>query len=521
MKATIGMDAALGERLDFMGLDSASRANIRDVRGIVTERLPGLLDGFYERVRATPETRRFFPTEGMITGARARQIHHWDAISEGRFDDDYVAAVNRVGETHARIGLEPRWYIGGYALVLGGLIEAVVEDRLASGLWRRGRAQGLGRELAALVKATLLDIDFAISVYLGAAERARQETERRVLGEERERVQAALGDALEALSRGDLTRRVEDDVPAEYARLRESFNTAAGILADTLSAITASTESLSTGAVQIAAASDDLSRRTEQQAAGLEQTAAALDEITATVRQTAQAATEGSAHVARTRGEAERSRAVVDQAITAMARIEESSGHIGQIIGVIDEIAFQTNLLALNAGVEAARAGEAGRGFAVVAQEVRSLAQRSAEAAKEIKVLIGASTAQVEAGVRLVGETGSALMSIARNVEEIDTLVTAIAGSASEQAASLHEVNGAMTQMDQIVQQNAAMVEETTAATQQLRQQTGELRQRLAAFETGASATAPVRDRPAPPVLRPAPEPRAEVRLAAGGWREF
>ncbi len=176
----------------------------------------------------------------------------------------------------------------------------------------------------------------------------------------------------------------------------------------------------------------------------------------------------------------------MSDAVTAMGEIEQSAGQIGQIIGVIDEIAFQTNLLALNAGVEAARAGDAGRGFAVVAQEVRALAQRSAEAAKEIKTLIANSSSQVERGVKLVGDTGQALSGIVAKVTEIDVLISEIAQSSQEQATGLNQVNAAVNQMDQVTQQNAAMVEEATAASVTLQTEAGELVQLVGRFQTGA-----------------------------------
>ena len=254
-----------------------------------------------------------------------------------------------------------------------------------------------------------------------------------------------------------------------------------------MSRVTAATDGIRGGSEEIGIAADDLSRRTEQQAASLEETAAALDEITSTVRRSAAGAKQASEVVAGAKLEAERSGIVVDQAVAAMGEIETSSREIGNIIGVIDEIAFQTNLLALNAGVEAARAGEAGRGFAVVAQEVRALAQRSADAAKEIKTLIGASARQVEAGVGLVGQTGEALRGIVAKVVEIDALIVQISASAQEQATGLHQVNTAVNQMDQVTQQNAAMVEQTTAATHALKGQTAELVALISAFQVGTS----------------------------------
>jgi len=277
------------------------------------------------------------------------------------------------------------------------------------------------------------------------------------------------------------------------------------------------------GTSEITQAADDLSRRTEQQAASLEQTAAALDEITATVRRTAEGSKHALAVVSKTKTDAEQSGEVVRQAVAAMGGIEKSSQQIGQIIGVIDEIAFQTNLLALNAGVEAARAGDAGRGFAVVASEVRALAQRSAEAAKEIKALISASAQQVGSGVKFVGETGEALSRIVAQVAEINSAVGEIASAAQEQATGLAEVNTAVNQMDQVTQQNAAMVEQSTAASHALAGEAEELarltgRFQLGQEEGGMPANVEPLRRPAKAAPRPA-KPAAALKVVAQGGR--
>jgi methyl-accepting chemotaxis protein len=268
-------------------------------------------------------------------------------------------------------------------------------------------------------------------------------------------------------------------------------------LQETMKTVAGNTATIRSGAGEISSASDDLSRRTEQQAASLEETAAALDEITATVRKTAEGSKHANTVVSSAKLDAEHSGEVVKKAVIAMSGIEQSSREIGQIIGVIDEIAFQTNLLALNAGVEAARAGDAGRGFAVVASEVRALAQRSATAAKEIKTLISTSGQQVKAGVDLVGETGKALGRIVAQVGEINGIVAEIAASAQEQATALVEVNSAVNQMDQVTQQNAAMVEEATAASQSLSQETDELARLIGKFQVGDAAKLAAARKPA------------------------
>ncbi|MDR7117642.1 methyl-accepting chemotaxis protein [Caulobacter sp. BE254] len=379
------------------------------------------------------------------------------------------------------------------------------------------------------------------SAALTADERRAKEEAAAAAARENALVVSSLADALEHLAKGDLTYRVQADFPGDYRKLKDDFNAAITQLQETIKVIAASTDGLRTGADEIAHASDDLSRRTEQQAASLEETAAALDELTATVRRTASGAKQASEVVSSTRGEATHSGQVVHEAVSAMGAIEDSSKQINQIIGVIDEIAFQTNLLALNAGVEAARAGDAGRGFAVVAQEVRALAQRSAEAAKEIKTLISSSTQQVSQGVSLVGQTGEALQRIVTKVGEIDALVTEIAASAAEQATGLNEVNTAVNQMDQVTQQNAAMVEQSTAATHSLKGETGELVRLIGRFNVGSGRQQASYERPQmadPAYHAPAANPVAEQRArlnafarpgrggaaaapASDGWEEF
>jgi len=345
-------------------------------------------------------------------------------------------------------------------------------------------------------------------------------------------VMLGMGAGLHGLAKGDLTVRVAKVGGAEHHILIGDLNTAIMSMQDTMLAIGANAAAVRSGAEEITQASDDLSRRTEQQAASLEETAAALDEITATVRKSAESAKEARDVVTAAKADAERSGDVVKETVAAMSGIEASSKQISNIIGVIDEIAFQTNLLALNAGVEAARAGDAGRGFAVVATEVRALAQRSADAAKEIKTLISASSAQVASGVTLVGETGKALGRTLEQVEQLNRLVSEIAASAQEQATGLHEVNTAVNQMDQVTQQNAAMVEQATAASHGLAGEAAELAKLVGQFQTGSTAQphAARKAAPKPAAVKPrspaaAPmgkfTPAPVKAAAADNWDEF
>jgi len=328
-----------------------------------------------------------------------------------------------------------------------------------------------------------------------AAHREAAEAEREASGadsarrsSEQAQVVRRLAESLHRLSDGDLTVRLTEPFAHDYEGLRADFNRAVEGLEGAMVAVVSAVSGLNAGAGGIASAADDLSRRSEQQAASLEETAAALDEITATVRRTADGAKEAHRAVSEAQAEAGRSRDVVASAVEAIGGIETSSRQVAQIIGVIDEIAFQTNLLALNAGVEAARAGEAGRGFAVVAQEVRALAQRSAEAAKEIKIHIGDSERQVEAGVSLVGAAGETLQRIAGQVASISAVVTEIAASAQEQAAGLGQVNTAVNQMDQGTQHTTAMASRSAASSQSLLDEVRGLADLVQRFRVGGSS---------------------------------
>ncbi len=299
---------------------------------------------------------------------------------------------------------------------------------------------------------------------------------------------SGLAEALKRLADGDLSFQITETFSEEFEPLRLDFNQSVRQLADTLAEIAHVVDDVESGSQSIATSASDLSRRTEQQAASLEETAAALDQITVNVRQSTERTQEARGIAGRANQSANQSAEIVGHAEKAMGRIEESSGKISNIISVIDEIAFQTNLLALNAGVEAARAGDAGKGFAVVAQEVRELAQRSANAAKEIKELIENSSREVEAGVKLVRDTGTALTEIGGFITEMNSHVEAIAVSAAEQSTGLGEVNTAVNQMDQTTQQNAAMVEEATASSNSLAEEAQTLRTLLAKFQLAGAA---------------------------------
>jgi methyl-accepting chemotaxis protein len=324
---------------------------------------------------------------------------------------------------------------------------------------------------------------------------------------------------LSRLAGGNLEHRIDAEFIPALEPLRVDFNASLEALEESMLAVSANTQAIRAGTGEISTAADDLSRRTEQQASSLEETAAALEEITVTVKKTAEGAKHARDIVSTAKVDADKSGEVVREAMAAMTGIDKSSKQISEIIGVIDEIAFQTNLLALNAGVEAARAGDAGRGFAVVASEVRALAQRSAQAAKEIKGLISASTAQVDQGVRLVTRTGEALGRIVAQVVEINTVIADIAASAQEQSTGLEQVNTAVNEMDQVTQKNAAMVEEMTAAAHGLAGESEELGKLVARYQIRQTKDDPLRaelKKAAPHAFRqPAQTALARARAAA------
>ena len=405
-----------------------------------------------------------------------------------------------------------------YVLILGAAIAAG-----ALVLVNRGIARSISGPLTEVKRGLMRLAEGNLATRIGGADRQDEIGEiatalevlrdrlQQAKGQETEMVQGAqqrvvraLSIGLRNLSNGNLTQPIEEPFAPDYETLRLDYNHTLDTLTQTIAQVVDASESIRARSAEISHASEDLSARTENQAATLEETAAALDELTASVKAAAEGAREVEKVVHQARTEATESGAVVQGAVDAMNEIERSSEQISQIIGVIDDIAFQTNLLALNAGVEAARAGDAGRGFAVVASEVRALAQRSSAAAKEIKLLISASTQHVDRGVDQVGRAGSALTRIVERVTEISSLVSEIASGAREQSVGLAEVNIGVTQLDQVTQHNAAMVEQSTAACQSLKQEAAGMATLVAQFslrkgrgrdDSGRQASAPPQPR--------------------------
>jgi methyl-accepting chemotaxis protein len=486
-------------RMDGQGLDA-----IRDIKG------SAFFATLYREARDQGSTtvRYVWPRPGQ-TASIAKlsygvKIPEWDwVIASGVYLDEVSAELFRVGIT---LMLLIAGLTGGVAILTGrsavdigrAVKLATVEldalgrgelERDIPGVGRADEAGNIARALASMQSALRERMDLT-----KAAEHHKLDVERRLADAERRHVEAAqqqtetlgaLKTSLGELAAGRLASRIDRPFAHQYEELRTDFNAAADRLKEAMGAIATVTQGIKTGSGEISGASDDLSRRTEQQAASLEQTAAAMEQLTVTVTRSAGGVKQAHHTASEAKSDAVRSGEVMKHAVQAMAEIEQGSAKVTQIIGVIDEIAFQTNLLALNAGVEAARAGDSGRGFAVVAQEVRALAQRSAEAAKEIRGLIADSSKQVGRGVHQVSETGLALSSIVSKVMEVEGLLADIALSTEQQATGLSQVNTAINQMDQVTQKNAAMVEQTAAAATSLKDDARLLDEMVGRFDLG------------------------------------
>ncbi|SKA07155.1 methyl-accepting chemotaxis protein [Consotaella salsifontis] len=475
-------------------LSAEEKAALKRLEPTIGEIMGPALDHFYQVVSAHPQMREYFTDSQHMEAAKAAQKIHWSHVASGETAPAYIERTEAIGRAHARIGLEPSMYISGYAHLLGSLIETLVQrswPKVSLG-GRSGRE--LGESLDALCKTAMIDMELAIGSYLDvltlqAGEEARRKEEERTAA--RGVVLDELSGALRRLANGDLASPIQAEFPPEFSQLKEDFNHALETFGGVVDKVKTAADGFASHASEIAQASDELAQRTERQAAGLEETAAALHELTDRIHQASDRAGAAAETVNLSRSEAEKAANVVQTAVAAMKNIEASSHEVGQIVSIIDEIAFQTNLLALNAGVEAARAGEAGKGFAVVAQEVRSLAQRSADAAKQIKQLIAVSSTEVHNGSAIIASTHGALQGIVERALDLDRTTRAMAESANDEAVAVREINSAIGDMDQATQQNAAMVEESTAVAMTLRGEADDLLALISTIRTSAAGAGP------------------------------
>ena len=506
------VDNALQDRLDFIGLDVEGRSRLASVQAHAGSHLEPALDRFYSKIATVPEVARFFDGKSQMNRAHSKQSDHWRAILTGQFDDSYYEASTRVGLRHAKIGLEPRWYIGGYGIIVETMIQGLVHDMMRDALTpkknRFGRPARLDPEavmaeadtmaltLVAMLKSMLLDIDLGVSAYfdkLTEDARAADDAARARI----EQAVTAIGSVLQDMAGGDLTSRVAENLAPEFSRIKNDTNAVVDQLAGIVGSLRQTSRSVKTATSEILSGANDLSDRTTRQAATIQETSAAVDRLTGTVAENAARAAAASERARQLAQEATEGGGVMSRATQAMTAIETSSSKISSIIKLIDDIAFQTNLLALNASVEAARAGEAGKGFAVVAIEVRRLAQSAAGASADVKALVEASAREVKGGTSLVDQAAEKLADILAGAEESATLIDEIARASREQSAALAEIAVATRTMDEMTQHNAALVEETNAALEQTEAQAGELDRIIEVFRVDPDAGTTV-SRPAP-----------------------
>lgn len=520
-QAQTAQATSLRDRLRFAGLEASQGEILRAHRQTLERHVEMALRDLFQRFQTFPDAARHFQSERAIDRLHDLHASHWSVLTDARFDSLYAERVKVLADVESQMGLDPRWRMSGHAVVLEHVIDGLVAEYWPKSILpgaKASRRQELTELLTAFIRTALVDAEIGVSLRFNEL----RHNHNRAMGEQRQAdhgaLEGAFGDVIRSLANLDFTHRAGEQMPDAWRDLGGMLNTALEDAQRHLGSAFERAETTDALVQTISAQTERLAERSASQSAELVETvgslAAIIDRLKATLAETRKAETAVQA----TRVAAEQSGRIVGEAKSAMTDIEASAEKIGQIIGVIDEIAFQTNLLALNAGIEAARAGDSGRGFAVVAQEVRALAQRSADAAREIKQLVTGTKAQVEAGVDRVNRTQNAIGGIVHQVVEINDAVTGIAMQSGEDVTSLGGVAG---ELGRIGAQARADAEFATGVGQNgadLHAVILELGQTIRQFHIGrqsaAGSTARVVD--AAKEVRPVPLPPVPALRAAG-----
>jgi methyl-accepting chemotaxis protein len=454
---------SLRDRLRFAGLDVGQTDLLRKNRHTLLPYLQSGLRDLFHRFQSFPEAARMFSSDQQVERLYDLQASHWDILTDARFDSLYAERVKVLADTESRMGLDPRWNIAGHGVLLEHLVCGILQDAAPKSLFRSGKRKTAetAELLKSLIRTVMVDIEIAVSLRFNELRVSHQ----RALNDQRMQEQAmaiaVFGDVIRDLANKNFDGQINCDVPQAYREISDLLLTAMSNIKRDMAAMAMDQQNAERIAATMGEAAAGIGTDAASQTHRLHAVAQELSEVSVRVGINAQGTRAAETATAATRVAATQSGEVVSEAISAMADIESSAEKIGQIIGVIDEIAFQTNLLALNAGIEAARAGETGRGFAVVAQEVRALAQRSTDAAREIKHLVNTTKSQVDAGVKMVARTKDAIHGIVHQVADINAAVAGIAVATDGHAKSLEQIAGDVGTLNRDLETNARLAGET------------------------------------------------------------